>query len=332
MAKYSRYNDKQRSLFDFDDEAELVVNLPPKKAETVPEEGSLQTITSSSSVAAHPALRFISFGSGSSGNCSYIGTSEGGVLIDAGIDPEKVFATLKQYGITSDDIKGICVTHDHGDHVRYLYKTIRKHKHIHVYCTNRALNGMLRRHNISRNIKERHVAIFKEIPFTIAGLKITAFEVPHDGTDNAGFFIEYADRKFAVATDIGHINDRARFYLSQAQYLMLESNYDLDMLRNGAYPEYLKNRIIAENGHLDNKDAASLVAELYRPELKYVFLCHLSKDNNTPEKARRAMCEALKNIGIEAGYGEETLQDKACPIQIVTLPRFDASRCYTLRD
>lgn len=334
MAKYKRYNEtRQPSLFDIDDDTDLVLNLPSQEQRPVAETNAEGDIAENSETKEHKFLRFISFGSGSSGNCSYVGTDEGGILIDAGVDTKKVMESLKDYGIKPEDIKGVCITHDHGDHVRYAYNIVRKYKHIHIFCTNRALNGMLRRHNISRNIKEKHVAIYKEIPFTIAGLplRLTAFEVPHDGTDNAGFFIECDDLRFAIATDIGHINERAEFYISQAQFVMLESNYDSKMLATGPYPEYLKKRIFDDNGHLDNEDAARFIAKIYRPELKYVFLCHLSKDNNTPEKAREAICTQLSALGITPGFGEDSISDRMAPMQLVALPRFDTSRCYTLR-
>ena len=139
-----------------------------------------------------PTLRFISFGSGSSGNCSYVGTESGGVLIDAGVDYENVFDTLRANGVTPNMVKGVCLTHDHSDHIRYAYGIARKYNHIRIYCTNRALNGILKRHNVSRRIKEYHQPIFKEIPFKLGELTITAFEVPHDGLDNSGFFVNMA--------------------------------------------------------------------------------------------------------------------------------------------
>lgn len=277
------------------------------------------------------ALRFISFGSGSSGNCAYIGSETAGILIDAGVDAKKVFDTLALNGISPDMVKGVCLTHDHGDHVRYVYQISRRYRHIRIYCTPRTLNGILRRHNISRRIKDYHEAIFKEIPFTLAGMTLTAFEVSHDGSDNSGFLIEYAENKFVVATDMGYITDRADFYMKQANYLMIESNYDDTMLTNGPYKEYLKARIRDTKGHLDNKVAAQFVADNYSPELRYVFLCHLSHDNNTPDVAVGEMRNALENRGVTVGKGENTLSDRAKDVQVVALPRFDPSMWYVLR-
>lgn len=276
-------------------------------------------------------LKFISFGSGSSGNCSYIGNETAGILIDAGVEMESVIAELRKNGIAPESIKGICLTHDHSDHIRYAYKFLRKYKMLNLFCTNRALNGILRHHNISRRIKDYHVAIYKEIPFKLAGFEITAFEVPHDGSCNSGFSISYGNANFVLATDLGKVSDRARYYMSRADYLVIESNYDAKMLENGRYTEYLKSRIRSDNGHLDNVDAAAFVSEIYTPKLKYVYLCHLSQDNNTPAIARNTMQQALEARGVSVGEGTESLVDREKDLQLVVLPRYDATRCYKFR-
>ena len=109
------------------------------------------------------------------------------------------------------------------------------------------------------------------------------------------------------------------------------SNYDAEMLTNGLYPEYLKNRIRANNGHLDNIDAAEFLADIYNKHLKYIFLCHLSKDNNTPEKARESVTRALTEKGITVGEGKESLSDNNKDVQLVVLPRYDITPCYHFR-
>lgn len=276
-------------------------------------------------------LKFISFGSGSSGNCAYIGDDKGGFLIDAGIDPAKILPELRRYGIKTDKIAGIILTHDHGDHVRYAYTLLRRNPHMLLYCTPKAFNGILRRHNISRRIKDYHKAIYKEIPFNIGDFRLTAFEVFHDGSDNAGFFIERGSHTFAVATDLGCISPRADFYMRQARYIMIESNYDRSMLVAGHYPEYLKARILADNGHLDNGDAAAYIASIYTPRLTHVFLCHLSHDNNTPGKATAAMKEALLTKGIAVGDGSDSIESREAPVQVMALPRFEPTRMFIFR-
>ena len=277
-------------------------------------------------------LRFISFGSGSSGNCAYIGDDTSGLLIDAGVDIATVVEELRRNGISMESIKGIILTHDHSDHVRFVYGIVRKYRHIKVYCTPRALTGILRRHSISNRIKDYHQPIYKEHPFTIGNFTITAFEVLHDGTDNSGFFITHGHHSIAVATDLGCISERADHYLRQANYLMLEANYDSTMLANGPYPEYLKARIRSDNGHLDNEVAARYLAEIYTPALRNIFLCHLSKDNNTPAIALRAVEDALHQAGVtHIGDCSESPYSRMASVQLMALPRFDSTGMITLR-
>ncbi|MDE6444558.1 MAG: MBL fold metallo-hydrolase, partial [Muribaculaceae bacterium] len=182
-------------------------------------------------------LYYFSIGSGSSGNSCYVGTRKGGILIDAGVKADIIESTLASNGIDMKKVVGVLLTHDHSDHVRYVYTLLRNHRHIRLYCTNRVLTGILRRHSISKRIKDYHSPIFKEIPFKLADLEITAFEVPHDGVDNMGFSITFDDRNFVLATDLGAVKERARHYMSRANYLVIEANYDLRMLLHRSYPE-----------------------------------------------------------------------------------------------
>ena len=331
--RYSKVIAKQQSiLFDIDDsplQAEENPAIP--SIEDLNRESVLKRKAEEAAMKTQQSMRFISLGSGSSGNCAYIGTETQGVLIDAGVDSKKVFASLADNGIKPEMVKGVILTHDHGDHVRYAYSIARNNKHIRIYCTLRVLNGIFRRHSISRRLKEVHESIFKEIPFSLAGMQFTAFDVSHDGTDNAGFFVEYGTQHFAIATDLGCITERARFYMTKADYLMIEANYDSAMLDNGKYPEYLKNRIRADNGHLDNKVTAEFVANSCDERLKYVFLCHLSNDNNTPEIACRVVSEALKAKGRIVGTGEGLIDADSAAVQVVALPRFDNSRWFVLK-
>ena len=211
MAKKIKFNSYQYSLFG-DDTEPLVKESEDGVSELETPEVDLQETK---------VLKYISFGSGSSGNCAYLGNEDGGILIDAGVDMRKVVDGLQANGISPESVKGICLTHDHSDHVRYVYAFLRKYRNTGLFCTNRVLGGIFRRHSISRRVKDFHVAIFKEIPFKLAGFEITAFEVSHDGTCNSGFSIDFEGVKFVIATDLGAVTDRARYYMSQSDYLWL---------------------------------------------------------------------------------------------------------------
>lgn len=281
-------------------------------------------------------LRFISFGSGSSGNCAYIGTARQGLLIDAGVDSKTVESRLRDNGIDISTIAGILLTHDHSDHVRYAYPLLRAHKHLQLFCTPRTINGLLRRHSVSRRIQDYHKPIYKEFPFPVAGFTVTAFETSHDGSDNMGFAIDRGTCHFVVATDTGHITERADHYIRLSTHLMLETNYDLEMLRKGRYPEYLKARIEGPRGHMDNAESARYVASLVseggrKGALTHIFLCHLSDDNNRPEIALATVRNALRDAGLNVGDASGSVTARSADIQLTALPRYDASPLFVFR-
>lgn len=323
------YKRHQGELFDDRQMSILFDELDASTTDDVPSQPEPSTPVKPINTDDH--LCFVSFGSGSSGNCAYIGNEYSGVLIDAGIDVDKVFDALKFNGITPEMVKGIVLTHDHADHVRYAYKTVRKYKHMRIYCTPRLMSGMLRHHNISRRIKDYQESIFKEIPFHVAGMTITAFETSHDGSDNMGFCFERGKHKFVVTTDTGVITERAAHYMSDARHLMIECNYDLDMLNNGYYPEYLKNRVRGDKGHLDNVVAARWVSENCLGTVKNLFLCHLSNDNNTPETALHAMRSAIERKGLSVGDASNAVGERDKDIQLYALPRYDTSTWFILQ-
>lgn len=277
-------------------------------------------------------LMFISFGSGSSGNCYYLSDGYDAVLIDAGVAPDVVARALLKYGLSLDNVRGIVVTHDHGDHIRYLYTLLRNNRHMRFYCTPRTLTGILRRHNISRRIRDYHHPVFKEFEFMLGSFAITPFEVSHDGTDNSGYFIVHGSQHVALATDLGLVTPRVEYYMSKANHVVIEANYDLEMLRNGSYPRHLKARIEACTGHLDNNATASFVGKVYTSNLRNVFLCHLSQDNNRPDIAENAVRQALVKAGAQTvGDASGSIEARKADVQLCVLPRVEPSRLFTLR-
>lgn len=277
-------------------------------------------------------LEFISFGSGSVGNCSYIGIrGMGGVLIDAGVDQNKVISELERNFIPLDKINGILLTHDHSDHVRYAYALLRKIPSMKVYCTPRTLTGILRRHNISSRIKDYHKQIFKEFEFEAGPFSITPFEVSHDGSDNVGFSIMAGDKTFVVATDTGKITERADFYIRKASFLMIETDYDEQMLEHSSYPNYLKERIRKATGHMSNIATARYLGEIWAEKLTDIFLCHLSENNNTPQLALKTVRDILLTKGIKVGDGTGSSDALSANVQLSALPREMSSPHYILR-
>lgn len=265
-------------------------------------------------------LRFISFGSGSSGNCYYLYTETDSILIDIGVGIRALKKHFHNYGLRFDDVRNILITHDHADHVKSV-GSLSNDYHLHVYTTRKVHEGIERNYCVRKKISPNHVRIIeKNVPFTLGEFHVTAFGVPHDSTDNVGYMIEWGNIKFCLITDAGHVTEEMKSFISQANYLVLEANHDVEMLQQGSYPQYLKERILGSNGHLSNVACAQALAENASPVLKHVWLCHLSEENNHPELARKTVEQILRNYGIVAGkdFVLEVLRRKA-PSEIYSL-------------
>ncbi|QRX64812.1 MBL fold metallo-hydrolase [Dysgonomonadaceae bacterium zrk40] len=243
---------------------------------------------------------FFSLSSGSCGNCYYLGNNRYGILIDAGLGPRVIKKRLAQHGVELSSIMAILITHDHYDHIKsagYLGEKM----YIPVYATREVHRGIDACPMISNRLNGSARYIEKGTPFQIEDLRITAFDVPHDSNDNAGYLIEFAGQKLIIATDVGTITDEVTRYAAQANHLVIESNYDEDLLMNGRYPVYLKKRISSGAGHLSNRQAAEFLADLFHEELRNIWLCHLSGDNNNPQLAYSTIKDHLTRNGIEVG-------------------------------
>jgi len=247
------------------------------------------------------ALKFLSFASGSSGNCYYIGTDSYGILLDAGISTRTLKKVLKENEIGLEQIMAVFITHEHIDHIRSVVGLGEKYG-IPVYATeithagidnNSLLNEKLT--PVSRRIIEKEIAV------SIKDLKITAFDVPHDSNDCVGYLVVYKQHKFVIITDAGHISEKAGEYIRLANHLVIEANYDREMLVQGKYPSFLKERISNGNGHLCNSETAEFLAANFDLHLKNIWLCHISKENNHPELAYKTVEMAMRQYGIRIG-------------------------------
>ncbi len=245
-------------------------------------------------------VRFISLASGSSGNCYYLGTESYGILIDAGIAVRTIRKVLKEHGIGMETIRAVFVTHDHADHIKALGGLGEK-MNIPIYTTARIHKGISRSYCMTEKLHTSARFLEKQTPMQLEDFRIESFEVPHDGTDNVGYFITAGDKHFAFLTDLGEITPMAAKYICRANYLVLEANYDDEMLRMGPYPPYLKARIKSRTGHLSNAAAAQFLADHFTEHLRYIWLCHLSKDNNHPELAYKTVELKLHERGIVVG-------------------------------
>lgn len=246
-------------------------------------------------------LKFISLGSGSSGNCYFLWTEKGSILIDVGISIKLLKRHFQTFGLRWDELRAVLVTHDHADHVKSVGRIATEFS-VPVYATPLVHDGIARNYCVSPHVKpEFRYPIEPDVPFTIGNFTVTAFTIPHDSSECVGFRVEACGVRFCLMTDVGHVTERVKAEVEAANYLVLESNHDHEMLMAGPYPAYLKGRIAGPTGHLSNHESAELLAGSSSPALRHVWLCHLSEENNHPELARKTVDAVLRSYGIIPG-------------------------------
>ena len=206
-------------------------------------------------------LRFISFGSGSSGNCYYLFTENDGILIDLGVGVRDLKKHFREYGLSLSKVKHILITHDHADHVKSV-GSVSRYFSLQVFSTHQVHVGINENKCVKNKIAPDLVRIIeKGKTFQLGDFTITSFGVPHDSFDNVGYLIEAEGVVFCLMTDVGHLTDKMREMIGRANYLVIEANYDEEMLKRGPYPEHLKGRIKSDEGHMENSKCAIAIAE-----------------------------------------------------------------------
>lgn len=231
-------------------------------------------------------MKFCSFASGSDGNCYFIGTQTCGILVDAGINVKTIKKNLEHIGYPLKKIFAVFVTHDHYDHIASV-GTLGEVYNIPVYSTPQILDGVNRCYKVTEKLYGCRHHQQKGESVRIGDMVITSFQVYHDSTDCVGYHVELInepEHSITIATDLGHINSEAIPFLINTRNLVIESNYDEEMLLQGPYPLFLKQRILSQSGHLANHVTARFLAENNQSHWKNIFFCHLSNKNNTPER------------------------------------------------
>lgn len=265
-------------------------------------------------------LKFISIGSGSSGNSYYLSTGTDELLIDAGVGIRTLKKYLHEKGVQIDSISKILVTHDHADHIKSVGVMSLKYG-VDVYATSEVHKGIVRNYSVHEKVPADRVKVIeKGVRIKLGDFYVTPFKVPHDSSDNVGYCIEVDDVTFCLMTDIGHVTDEMKKYISEANYLVFEANYEKEQLRDGNYPQYLKERIAGPNGHLSNDECGEALALNATEKLKHVWLCHLSEENNHPVNAQKTVERVLRSYGIIAGVD----------FKLEVLKRKTASEVFTL--
>ena len=236
-------------------------------------------------------LKFCSLYSGSTGNSLYVQTDNAKILVDTGVSAKKVVEGLQNIKVNIEEIDAILVTHEHVDHVQSL-GTISKKYDIPVYANKKTWEKMPKQKD---KISENNIKYFNSNEnFEIKDCIIHPFSIPHDAIDPCGFNFINNKEKFSIATDLGHITTKIVDSLSGSKFIMIEANYEPEVLKCSKYPYMLKTRIADPNGHLSNNVAGKLIAQLINTGVKDVMLGHLSKENNFPELAYKTVLEELE--------------------------------------
>ncbi|MDR1699657.1 MAG: MBL fold metallo-hydrolase, partial [Lachnoclostridium sp.] len=229
-------------------------------------------------------MRLISIASGSSGNCVFVGEDSKGLLIDVGISMKRIGEGLTENHITWQQIKGICITHEHSDHITGLIPILHKYP-IPVYGTEETLEKIKRSDRLKKECHTLFQPINPDVSISIEGLQVTPFSISHDAANPVCFTVEQNGKKVAIATDMGSFSDYTISHLKGSHAMLLEANHDISMLQSGSYPHSLKARILGERGHMSNDAAARLIKNLLHDKLQYILLGHLSEKNNYPKLA-----------------------------------------------
>ncbi len=235
-------------------------------------------------------FNFCSLYSGSSGNSLFVESENTKLLVDAGVSSKKIEEALANLEIDPTSIDGILITHEHSDHVQGL-GTFAKKFNLPVFVNEKTLDAMPKQ---KEKISEKNIKLFNiNEKFEIGDLKVKPFSIPHDAANPCGFNIFKDDKKISIATDIGHMTNGVLKNLEDSIFIMLESNYDPEVLKYSKYPYQLKTRIAGPDGHLSNELAGKTISYLLNSGLKQAVLGHLSKHSNFPELAYKTVIDEI---------------------------------------
>ena len=245
-------------------------------------------------------FNFCSLYSGSSGNSLFVESQNTKILVDAGVSSKKIEQALIDINVDPSTLDGILITHEHSDHVQGLGTFSRKFN-LPVFVNKETLDAMPKQKD---KIDEKNIKTFKvDDKFSIGDLDIKPFSIPHDAANPCGFNIFKDNKKISIATDIGHMNNYILKNLEESLFIMLEANYDPEVLKCSSYPFKLKSRIAGPTGHLPNEMAGKTISYLLKSGLKNAMLGHLSKESNFPELAYKTVVDEL----ITNNYDENSL-------------------------
>ena len=260
--------------------------------------------------------------SGSSGNCTLLETERTRLVVDAWLGQKETFRRLAAIEKQIDRVDAILISHEHADHCNGLPQLARHWKAT-VYLTEPTHD------ELQRLLPERAVKKMSRVErirtgqrFQVGEIEVSAFAIPHDAADPVGFTFRANGAKVAFVTDLGYLPELVKFHLREADCLVLESNHDLDMLKVGPYPWYVKQRVMSRTGHLSNHSVSEYLADPlgFDARPRYLVLAHLSENNNHPDLARLSAEEALLRRPGEAAFqGELLIASQRVPLRPIEL-------------
>lgn len=232
--------------------------------------------------------------SGSTGNAVCIRTGETRILIDGGISTRAITRKLADIDMDVRMLDAVLITHEHHDHTKGLV-TFGKKYDVPIYARYDAWRAMP---TVAKAVPQQNRRILRE-SLEIGQCKVEVFDTSHDAADPVGFSIFSEDKKFSLATDLGCVSSRVKTALRASDFLVFESNHDVEMLKQGSYPAYLKRRILSSQGHLSNEEAGHILADVARDKAHtQIMLAHLSRENNQPQLAKTTVEKILENAGL----------------------------------
>ncbi|MBC1253189.1 MBL fold metallo-hydrolase [Listeria welshimeri] len=262
-------------------------------------------------------IRFSILASGSSGNATLIETGDQKILVDCGLSGKKMEGLFAQVGRNMNDLDAILITHEHSDHIKGLGVLARKYK-LPIYAnakTWKAMDNM-----IGEVSSDQKFQFDMETVKSFGSMQVESFGVSHDAIEPMFYIFHNGNKKFVMITDTGYVSDRMKGHIAGADAYLFESNHDVEMLRMGRYPWNVKRRILGDEGHVSNEDAAIAMSEVITDQTKRIYLGHLSKDNNMKELARMSVTQTLISEGIDVGGKLEIFDtDPDNPTSIFTI-------------
>ena len=237
-------------------------------------------------------MRVVNLASGSKGNCTFVDAGNTKILIDAGLSVVEIVKRLEIIGEKPENIDAILLTHEHTDHIKGFNAFLKKYN-ARGYVHEKVIENFA----TSLKFDLNKISSISKYSFGVNDVRVMPFDLPHDSVNCVGYMIEYKSNKVSFVTDLGYMPSTVMEIIKGSQLIYIESNHDKKLMRECSYPYIVKQRIMGDNGHLSNEQAASIIVKLAMSGTKHFVLSHISENSNTIEKAYLVNAKALEDAG-----------------------------------